>query len=247
MKLEIVSHCWHYAPQLTYQLGSLVLFPPQVSQVTMTVWFCIEDHATQAVIDYFARHEVPRVTWSFRSLSKERLFRRAIGRNISALETSADWIWFADVDMCFRRNCLDALTEQASAMSADLIFPRTIQISSSHELGDRNLAKVAGHPSLTDIDPADFVPHRYNRAIGGVQIVRGDTARRTGYCRDSRRYQRPLTRWSIMTNDDVAFRQSVGSKGQPIELPGVFRIRHRRYGAHDESGNLQQEVESEQR
>jgi hypothetical protein len=49
MNLEIVSHCWHYAPQLTYQLSSLVLFPPACTDVTMSVFYCEQDRATRTI------------------------------------------------------------------------------------------------------------------------------------------------------------------------------------------------------
>lgn len=243
MQLEIVSHCWHYAPQLTYQLSSLVLFPPERCNLTMTVWASLEDASTQAVLNYFAQCEVPRVTWSFKSLPMEQLFRRGIGRNLSASATAADWIWFADVDMCFREKCLDLLGERVAGSSDDLVFPRTIRISATHEDGDRLLDAVREAPRVVDIDESPFVDLRYSRAIGGVQIVRGDTARRFGYCRDSPRHQRPLRRWQ-RTYEDVAFRRSLPSGGKPIDLPGLFRIRHRRHGRRDELGNLQNKVEN---
>jgi len=245
VRLEIVSHCWHYAPQLTYQLGSLAIFPPQGCEVTMTVWHSTEDRATLAVLDYFRRLEVPHVTWSFRQLPKERLFRRAIGRNLSALQTKADWIWFADVDMCFRENCLAQVTDATRNAAESLVFPRTIQISASHEEGDSALDLVANNPCVQDIDPAGFIPHHYPRAIGGVQIVRGEIARRLGYCRDSEKHQRPLARWQ-RTYDDVVFRRSLMTNGVGIELPGVYRIRHHKHGRRDEFGNLQNKDENGQ-
>ncbi len=74
MKLEIASHCWHYAPQFTYQLGSLVLFSPRLADLSMTVWYCPEDSATQAVVKYFANQKVPGITWLFLRLPSEQLF-----------------------------------------------------------------------------------------------------------------------------------------------------------------------------
>src|SRR5690554_6264088 len=47
--LEIVSHCWRYANFLTYQLSSLVLFPPHEMRVTMTVYHAREDEKTAAL------------------------------------------------------------------------------------------------------------------------------------------------------------------------------------------------------
>lgn len=243
MTLEIVSHCWHYAPQLTYQLSSLVLWPPSRAVVKMTVFYASDDTPTETVLRYFAKIDPPRVEWSWRCLPKEKLFRRSIGRNVAALETTADWIWFADADMCFRCGCLDALGQITETLSADLIFPQTIQISDTHSAGDLALDNVAGQPLIADINPAEFVPHHYRRAIGGVQIVRGNTARRVGYCRDLPKYQKPISRW-VSPHDDVAFRRTLGTPGEPIDLPELYRIRHARYGPRDEFGHLQNQTES---
>ena len=38
LHIEIVSHCWHYAHLLVYQLRSLVLFPARQMGGTMTVY-----------------------------------------------------------------------------------------------------------------------------------------------------------------------------------------------------------------
>lgn len=241
MKLEIVSHCWHYAPHLTYQLSSLILFPPQHADVTMTVFYSDEDHATVEVLSFFNRIEAENLNWSWRRLPKEQLFRRSIGRNLAALETTADWIWFADADMCFRAGCLDALAHLAPAITVPLIFPRTVQISGNHTAGDVALEKSTDRTRVVDIDPADFVTHRYGRAIGGVQIVRGEIAHVVGYNRNSERFQRPIPRWQ-RCHDDVAFRRSLNTRGEPVELPELYRIRHEKYGRRDEFGRRQQQV-----
>jgi hypothetical protein len=235
VNLEIVSHCWHYSPHLTYQLSSLVLFSPSETQVTMTVYYNEDDTDTIAVRDFFDHIEIDNVTWSWRQLPKEHLFRRSIGRNHAALETKADWIWFADADMCFRDRCLDTLASIAKETQAELLYPRFIRITQLRDVGDRLLEAVADHPRLVDLAPEEFVPLRYRRAIGGAQIVRGDTARRLGYNRDSRRCQRPRTRWD-RTRDDVRFRRSLEKPGVPIELPELYRIRHGTFGRKDEFG-----------
>lgn len=204
----------------------------------MTVFFAKEDPDTAAVIEYFGRIHAQNVHWQFHSLRKEMLFRRSIGRNHAALATSADWIWFADADMCFRNGCLDSLATQAPSIDAELIFPRLIKISRDHATGDAALDRVSDSPCLLDINPMDFVDHAYRQAVGGVQIVRGDTARRLGYCRDFAIFQFPLPRIGD-SRDDVAFRCSLGTEGQPINLLELYRLRHDRHGPKDEFGNIQ--------
>jgi len=235
VKLEIVSHCWHYAAHLTYQLSSLVLYPPKNVKVTMTVFYSTEDSATAEVLEYFGSNETPNVQWSWRPLSNERLFRRSIGRNLAALNTNSDWIWFADADMCFRRGCIDALPSNITATATPLIYPRSIFISRTHASGDIALQAVSGRPCVQDIDPLEFEVHRYQRAIGGVQIVHGDAARRVGYNRGSERFQHPIARWQ-RCYDDVAFRKALGTSGLPIDLPELYRIRHEQFGRRDEFG-----------
>ena len=84
LKVEIVSHCWQYAHLLAYQLSSLVHHTPTKLEVTMTVFYCEEDAETVELLEYFGGIDVPGVTWNWRALSRQRLFRRSIGRNIAA-------------------------------------------------------------------------------------------------------------------------------------------------------------------
>jgi hypothetical protein len=205
----------------------------------MTVFYSNDDKGTMAVLDYFSPLEVTNVTWNFQRLTKQKLFRRSIGRNLAALATTADWIWFADVDMCFRKGCISRLAGLTHDADTEMVFPRWIMISRDHATGDAALDIAKASPRVLDVDPAQFVPHRYQCAIGGIQIVRGETARRLGYNRDSCRFQRPLTRWQ-RTFDDVVFRKSLGNAAVPVELPELYRFRHARHGRRDEFGGLQQ-------
>jgi hypothetical protein len=85
---------------------------------------------------------------------------------------------------------------------------------------------VANGPAIIDIDPADFVPLNYDRAIGGVQIVPGEIARTRGYCNGRRRLLTVPSSFGGFS-DDVTFRRSLGTNGTPIDFNGVYRIRHR--------------------
>jgi hypothetical protein len=111
LELEIVSHCWRYGHFLTYQLSSLVNHRTDKFDITMTVFHVADDEKVTPVLDYFGRMQVPGVTWNWHALPKEQLFRRSIGRNLAAKNTTADWIWFTDADILFHEGCLDTLAD----------------------------------------------------------------------------------------------------------------------------------------
>jgi hypothetical protein len=224
MQIEIVTHCWRYHRQLTYQLSSLALYPPRVASITMTVFYSTTDDDTVRVLDFFGSIELPRVQWSWRALPPEHLFRRAIGRNLAAQATPAEWIWFADADYCFRGGCLDSLVGLAETHADTLLYPQSVQISRDHETGERTLQR-ASMPSVIDVMPTEFVPARLPRAIGGAQICAGAVARGVGYCGQFPKFQEPRATFDNF-RDDVVFRKSLGTHGTPIAIDGVYRIRH---------------------
>lgn len=237
--IHIVSHCWaehlpQYATFLQFQLSSILLYPPRVP-IVCEICYCGQDERTVQMLDAFARefdkHEdlelVPL------EMSREQLGRRSIGRNRAALKTGADLMWFADVDMLFRQGCLDTLWDQW--LDCDRIpalwWPQHIQIQRTHALGDTAVQQAAGSPELlVDIDPEEFIPHRYTRAIGGVQIVPGIHCRKGGYLGHSERWQQPRTDGLPFGDflDDVRFRSHMRSLGimEAIELPELYRMRH---------------------
>ena len=231
MHLEVVTHCWRYATLLTYQLSSLVMHPPRNLRTTVSVFHATVDERTLSVLDFFQTMRIPNVDWHWRPLPRRRLLQRAIGRNEAALATAADWVWFADADMCFGKECLDRLCDQLTDGGdslGPLVYPATVQISRTHALGDEAIARAAGPPRIIDIDPSEFQTKRYRRAIGGVQIARGTMLRTTGYCPRGR-YQRPARRWRPC-HSDRAFRRQLGTRGIPLSIPEVYRIRHSRRG-----------------
>lgn len=233
MDLEIVSHCWHYSRLLTYQLSSLLLHPPQETRVLMTVCYTEEDVETALVLQYFAGLPLaPGITIRGWSLQRERLLRRAIGRNLAALATRADWVWFADCDYVFGEGALDHLGKCVDGVDARLVFPRTVMVNRTHALGDQAIAAASGHPRVCAVNVFDFEPHIQRRAIGGIQITRGDVARERGYLRNSLIHeQRPAT-WQ-RCREDSWFRKDLRTQGVPLDLPNVFRIRHSCCGRRD--------------
>jgi hypothetical protein len=225
LSVEIVTHCWGYAHLLAYQLSSLALHPPSRIDVTMTVFHAAEDADTVALLEYFGARNVPGVTWNWQSLDKGRLFRRSIGRNIAARATSCNWVWFTDCDVVFHAGCLDALADALQGRRDTLVFPREEYCSRVLEPGDPMLEAGKGVPRLLDIDTARFNVQRRDRATGPLQIAHGDVMRACGYCEQLRIYQKPSARFA-KAHEDRAFRWLLRTQGEPIDVPGVYRIRH---------------------
>ena len=229
--ITLVSHCFCYSRLLCWQLSSLITNPPQCS-VRIEVWHTTSDSRTVACLRWFAGQTWPaNITLAPRELPDQQLFRRAIGRNLSALATTADFLWLADCDHLFGPGCLDSIPQAIAASGkpdAPLFFPRIVH-KTTHETGDSMIASIDA-PRIVHFPPEDFAPERLNRAIGGIMIVPGDIARTKGYLPTSRRYQRPATTWK-RTTCDVAYRNSLGvRRGVAIDLQGVYRITHSQQG-----------------
>ena len=227
LNLEIVSHCWRYGHYLTYQLSSLVNHRTEKFDITMTVFHNEDDEKVTPVLDYFGRMEVPGVTWNWQPLSKEKLFRRAIGRNLAAKNTGADWIWFTDADILFQQDCLDTLADLLQGRDDRLVHPRIALGTDLLEEDDPILEKGRAGPNLLDIPLDRFTPYGGPRekATGPHQITHADIARACGYCDSIKHYQTPAERW-MKTYEDRAFRWLIGSHGTPLDISNVCQIRH---------------------
>ncbi len=225
LDLEVVSHCWNYSHFLAYQLSSLVLFPPTKLSVTMTVFYCPEDSQTERLLEFFATQSVPGVTWNWCLLPREELFRRGIGRNRAALATRADWVWFTDCDLMFREGCLDSLADRLQGRRDALIFPEEERTTDLLAEDNPMLTAAASEPQVLDIDAASFTVKRPSKATGPLQIAHGDVCRAVGYCRRIGLYQQPAEQFA-KCHEDRAFRWLVQSQGEPLPIPGVYRIRH---------------------
>ena len=233
LSIEIVSHCWQYAHLLAYQLSSIVRFPPTRAKVRMTVFHAAEDAKTRALLTFFGALSVPNVGWNWQVLRRERLFRRAIGRNLAARATRADWVWFTDCDIVFHRGCLDALADRLQGSRERLVHPREERVTAMLPPDDPLLAAADGEPRLVDIDAGRFTPLAIPVAKGAYQVVHGDIARACGYCERPSLFQRPVPRWA-KTWEDRTWRWLMRTDGTPLDVPGVHRIRHvhkGRYGA----------------
>jgi len=230
LSIEIVSHCWNYSHLLAYNLSSLVNYPPQDIDVTMTVFYSPEDQGTVNMLEYFSGIEVPGVEWNWRQLSTDHLLRRAIGRNKAALETKANWVWYIDCDLIFHQGCLDSLASSLQGRKDALLYPKTEHITSLLE--DQNpILKNGSNPEIIDIDPSIFHIRYIPRAVGAYQITHGDIARACGYCNHIRVYQTPTRHWR-KTYEDRTYRWLLRTQGVVIDIPGIYRIRHSSKGRY---------------
>lgn len=225
LSVEVVSHCWNYSHLLAYQLSSVVKHPPSRLQLTVTVCYSAEDKSTVELLEFFAAQIIPNVTWNWQPLKRAELMRRAIGRHRAATKSTADWVWFTDCDLLFHKGCLDGLADALAGRSEALVFPQEERCTSMLAPGDAVLTAAAAGPKLVEIDPARFDTQRPKKATGPLQVVRGDLARQFGYCGSIRCYQTPTDVWR-KTYEDRAFRWLLGSHGTPIDVPGVYRIKH---------------------
>lgn len=225
LHVEIVSHCWNYAHMLVYQLSSLVLFAPQNIDVTMTVYYGEEDGLTVALLDHFAGQNVPGVRWNWQKLPRQALFRRAIGRNMAAKTSTADWVWFTDCDVLFRDGCLDGLAAALQGRRDALVFPSSEYCTGLLPPEAPLLSPVMAPVQVLDVDPSLFSHFPRHRATGPLQITHGDVARAVGYCESLHYYQQPSDTW-CKAYEDRAFRWLLRTQGEPIAVPGVYRIRH---------------------
>lgn len=222
--LEIVSHCWRYSHMLSYQLSSFINYPPEKLKAVVSVFFAEEDGETRELLDFISRHNVPNISWNWRPLPKNQLFRRSIGRNQAAFSTRADWIWMTDCDIVFHKDCLDSLADQLCGRNDILLFPRQENRTTMLENTCRMLQNGRAL-QLVDIDTSAFNPHTLDRAKGEYQIIHGDVARAIGYCDGISLYQTPARRW-CKCHEDRVFRWLAGTRGTPVDVAGVYQIRH---------------------
>lgn len=237
--IDIVTHCYatqlpQYAVFLHYQLSSLVLHRPDVP-VKISVCYSPEDDVrTVKVLAWFLTHTKPAdLCLRMVPLDREEMSRRAIGRNRAVDNCQADLVWFTDVDHVFGPGCLDTLWKDYQALSYEpaMLYPPDVLIHKDHATGDALIEDVP-LDGLRDVDPNDFIPKHYTRAIGGVQIVSRKFIEQFGYLKHFRRWQRPTESGEPFADfrDDVIFRRQCRNHGgiQKIQLPNLYRLRHSR-------------------
>jgi sRNA-binding carbon storage regulator CsrA len=157
---------------------------------------------------------------------REQVFRRSIMRNMAAKESKADILWMIDSDYLMLEGCLDAL---AASDFKGIAYPREVQIHRAHWLGDKEIARIKPG-ELFEPDLSLFETKKEKFAIGGLQIVDGDSARKYGYL-DNTKWVQPVpdAQDFLDTKEDKAFRnfmiETVGPS-TPLSLPNLFRFRH---------------------
>lgn len=224
--LEICVHCVgaFYPRLLSYQLTSLI-----GQEVTVSV-ISNEDMSKGSAFDVvnFFMADIPGLTWY--GLKGNEAMRRAIGRNLIAKKTKADFVWMCDADHCFMSRMAGVREALAGVHdNLNLVYPRYVFGTRTHEIGESMINSV-NPPCLAtpDLSKELWLPNRIRFAIGGLQICRGSYARELGYLDGTKWQDIPKANEWQETRDDVAFRKSVPGPHMAIDIPGIYRIRHRR-------------------
>lgn len=220
--IEIVTHCFgdRFATLLNYHLSSIVL--NESKSVTITVMYATNDKSTNRVLSYFGAIDRPWITWNFIHMPIQSIYQRPIGRNLAAKSSKADIVWFTDADYVFGDGCLDAVpVPQDDGIyhpQHEYRTPRKMKVQMVEDLlKNKNI-----EPRTVDIDKSLFFLTDIRRAVGGVQIVAGDTARRIGYLPNYKEWQKPLEQYN--RDDGSAFWRNLFSKQGTMSIPNVFRI-----------------------
>lgn len=230
--VQVVNHVWNYSRLACLHLSQYVLHPPKSVTATVTICFCPEDTETLNVLDYFGKIEVPNVIWHWKPMAKERLMRRAIGRDEVARESQADAVLFGDIDYTYGRDCLDAIVAAMfEYKEPKLFYPRKPQQSVDHAAGDSEIAKVTSI-AVYDLDHDKYHGVPLDRAIGGCQWIFGSTAREKGYLPAGHKFMQPAAEWQRTRCDPIA-RFHWGLPQVPLKVQGVTRIRHSTRGRTD--------------
>jgi len=230
--IEIVTHCYaeelpQYASMLRAHLSSFVLHPPK-EELEVVVATTLTDLKTIDVVTYFEKNTTLNVVLLL--LEPSYLWRRAIGRNLVAMQTKADAVWFCDADYLFGCGCIDKAMEGWRSLGCpSLTWPRSTQIHATHEMGDeywRNHIEAAG---IIEAPPQEhFVHHKLRKAIGGVQLASREYLKEFGYLNNTN-WTKPVNCPFPDTMDDVAFRRQCEARGGlkgPFHTENLFRLRH---------------------
>jgi len=238
-KITIATHCWakklpQYAVFLRAQLSSLVLHHPRYTEVSHITICEASDTDTINVLSDFAQYDTP-IQLSAIVLKPQQVWRRAIGRNLVAeRDVDSDLIWYTDCDYLFGDGCIDMLFEKWEERDRpEMLWPKWFLVNETKEPIDQFWKDSVGHRGMIMPDISNFILQKCPRAIGGVQIVRGDWLRERGFL--------PNTKWQDAPDepfpdcrDDVAFREwlrKVGGRYRWTEpLTGLYRMRHTEVG-----------------
>lgn len=229
-KIEVVAHCWRYWRTLTYQAGGFLADPPpEWIDVVYRLFMTPDDHETARRVEMLQSLDWPaNVSFQVSPLPASRLFRRAIGRNIAALESQADVVWFTDCDYIISSRSLIDLSAAMQSCPHSFVFPEEV-LEYPHDDSERLIEAATEWQAPYRLQlPPELKKRRYRRAIGGIQIVKGDICREHGYLNGSSRWQKPQQSWQRCF-DDVAFRKHLaefGVTGRGVPIGQVVRLMH---------------------
>ncbi len=238
MTLEIVTHCLEYPKILCFHLSGFVIHPPPKG-VSLTLFSADDDWPVREVIVWFK----PKLQMPIKDMCLPRpmIGRRGIGRNMAAKATEACFVHFCDGDYIFTTDYWQNIFNALNTVPQDqvLAFPRKVMGSTTLVKGNNttkdsttgdSLIEACDPPSVMYINKELFKQEMIERkAIGGSQIVRRRFCREKGYCDGHPKYMKPSSTW-VRTHEDKVFRESCGGPGYPIDVPGIYRIRHWAHG-----------------
>lgn len=240
--LDIVTHCWSgqdvdiYHWLLKMQVRSLISACEAFRHNCRLI--IVHTPSDERTVDIVKQASQQQISENFEilelALPENKLFRRAIGRNIAAKRTEADVVWFTDCDHLFTKSCLDDVIyhQEYNKNMYDLLWPCKINISSTHTDGDELIRneEVSGWGPLT-LNKANFHIRNEPRAIGGLQIVTGDYCRTHGYLHNSK-WTRPVESDHFLScKCDVPFRRKIpGDRKAGVLITNLYRVRHSRTG-----------------
>lgn len=227
MMIELVTHCYavelsQYAWTLKAQIEAMLAS----DLARLTVCFWEGDPLTNWVV---SQYHTSRVRAS-RHMHLATLGRRAIGRNWVTqhlIPATTKAVIFTDADYLWTTEALQTIEALPLRRTASMVYPKKIQVSRDWKLGDEQWGRL--RDGTFSIIPEEFADQQFNRAIGGVQIVRGSFAREYGYLRDDPKWQQPQTGKPFSDfKDDVAYRRFCELQGPivAVDIPGIYRIRH---------------------
>jgi hypothetical protein len=239
-KVAVITHCYavdfpHYAQHLKFQLAqSMVHHKPSRVAVKFIICCWPADRDTNLILFNAMELNSEQVEVVPLGMGKRFLFRRAVGRNIAALEhcEDCDVVWFTDVDYSAGPGVLDQLPDLVTDDDR-LYCPKKLWINPDHETGDRMVLDNwdERHPII----PGEkFVARNQRVIIGGCQMVTGNTARKFGYC-EGNKMAEPLTESDLRKDGifrrcrcDQTFRKVTPWAGPSIKIDvePIYRIRH---------------------
>ena len=237
--IEIVSHCYGgdlpiYPHLLRAQGLSLIHLSQHKCSVVWTICYDPDEKAVVGVLDELeAELAARRVKIRRIPLPIGHIFERAIGRNIAAMSTDANCVWFCDCDYLFAGGCLDDAIKETDLYYDCIVFPQVVSVT-SHVDGDAIIHHMeAKQPLAVDV-LSTFGARSEMKAIGGIQIVSGELAKSRGYLNEWLKWMKPATdtsKGNFSTRSDVKYRSYIG-KSVPRGFAGTHRIRHshRSYG-----------------